>query len=536
MGKKKNYFYEAEKLREGISQNLSDAMPEIEQKIWIEIYKMLENFDLSGGKFVYSEASPKRIIEIENKILNELTRAGYYNRVDLFLKDFGKITDNVRAIHEGENKIQVSKDSLTKTEKLFSKQTAQQLKESGLNETFITPVKTAINEAVTFGYSLSNTREVLQEMIVGGPKKLGLLNNYLTTTSREVVKNLQGAQHTQIKNSLGLDNLRYVGGLLKDSRGQCVRWCGMEYIPYAELDKEIKLAFKNQAAKLEQPEGHKWSGMIKDTTVDNFLMRLGGWGCMHSAIPTRKKASTPSGNNNGVADNPIVKTSEFTPQETVNQAKDYVKGLAQTKADLNISNVSVSRELKLADLNDRIKQVQSLFDEYKAAQAIGDGPVTISFNSTKRSFGYVKAQNYKWEELKEINFGHRYADREARVDEPILSVMREKSKVDESNLHISTVTHEFAHLIAVNQQSKLSGDIERFFAELRRVKNEYHDELSRASMIGDFATMRSISLGKYASTNINEFMAEAFTEYKLSSKPGKYAKFVGQLIDKYFKR
>jgi len=286
----KNYFQEAEALREGISTNLVEAMPQIEHKIWIEIFKMLESFDISGGSFIFSEASTRRIIDIENKILEVLQKSGYYNRVDIFLKDFGKVSDNVRRIHEGENKAQITKDSLTKTEKLFSKTTAEQLKGSGLNEIFITPVKTAINEAVTYGYSLENTRNVLKELVVGNPDKLGALNNYLTTTSREVVKNLQGAQHTQIKNALGLDTLRYVGGLLSDSRGQCVRWVGMEYIPYAELEKEIKLAFKNQKLKLDSPKGHRWSGMIKDTTVDNFLMRLGGWGCMHSAIPTRSKA------------------------------------------------------------------------------------------------------------------------------------------------------------------------------------------------------------------------------------------------------
>jgi hypothetical protein len=43
-------------------------------------------------------------------------------------------------------------------------------------------------------------------------------------------------------------------------------------------------------------------------------------------------------------------------------------------------------------------------------------------------------------------------------------------------------------------------------------------------------------LGKYASTNIDEFMAEGFTEYKLSSNPSKYAVEIGKLIDKYFKK
>jgi hypothetical protein len=31
-------------------------------------------------------------------------------------------------------------------------------------------------------------------------------------------------------------------------------------------------------------------------------------------------------------------------------------------------------------------------------------------------------------------------------------------------------------------------------------------------------------------------MAEGFTEYKLSSNPTKYAKEIGKLIDKYFKK
>jgi hypothetical protein len=48
--------------------------------------------------------------------------------------------------------------------------------------------------------------------------------------------------------------------------------------------------------------------------------------------------------------------------------------------------------------------------------------------------------------------------------------------------------------------------------------------------------VNQISLGDYASTNIDEFMAESFTEYRLSSKPSKYAVLVGKLIDKYFKK
>jgi hypothetical protein len=43
-------------------------------------------------------------------------------------------------------------------------------------------------------------------------------------------------------------------------------------------------------------------------------------------------------------------------------------------------------------------------------------------------------------------------------------------------------------------------------------------------------------LGTYASKNIDEFMAEGFTEYKLSSNPSKFAIEIGKLIEKYFKK
>ena len=48
--------------------------------------------------------------------------------------------------------------------------------------------------------------------------------------------------------------------------------------------------------------------------------------------------------------------------------------------------------------------------------------------------------------------------------------------------------------------------------------------------------LNEIHLGDYADYNHNEFMAEAWTEYKLSSNPSKYAVEVGKLIDKYYKK
>jgi hypothetical protein len=60
--------------------------------------------------------------------------------------------------------------------------------------------------------------------------------------------------------------------------------------------------------------------------------------------------------------------------------------------------------------------------------------------------------------------------------------------------------------------------------------------VARLQAAGNFQKIKEIHLGRYSETNLNEFMAEAFTEYKLSSKPGKYALQVGKLIDRIWKK
>ncbi len=73
-------------------------------------------------------------------------------------------------------------------------------------------------------------------------------------------------------------------------------------------------------------------------------------------------------------------------------------------------------------------------------------------------------------------------------------------------------------------------ELQNFWLEMDIIKSFYQKEINDPSKIGN------VFLGKYASTNDNEFLAEAFTEYKLSSNPSKYALEVGQLIDRYFKK
>ena len=85
--------------------------------------------------------------------------------------------------------------------------------------------------------------------------------------------------------------------------------------------------------------------------------------------------------------------------------------------------------------------------------------------------------------------------------------------------------HEFAHTLS---QSREKIDKE-FWKEIRRLKREYQKER-------DGANWFKVKISDYAEKDADEFLAEGFTQAKLSSNPSPYSKRIEEIVDKYFAR
>jgi SPP1 gp7 family putative phage head morphogenesis protein len=190
----------------------------------------------------------------------------------------------------------------------------------------------------------------------------------------------------------------------------------------------------------------------------------------------------------------------------------------------------------------RMDNLQELLNEYDLKQPASKwGSVDVTFNSTSKSLGQVSAYSDNFT-ISDINFGNRDAGFHRIFDESA-TILREKSAVDEVNLWKSTQVHEFAHVISISQQETMvtlwGKNRQTFWKEMRKINKEYLSEISEINtkiFVGDstFADLYKVHLGKYAQVNLNEFMAEGFTEYKLKTNPSKYANKIGKLIDKHF--
>ena len=321
--------------------------------------------------------------------------------------------------------------------------------------------------------------------------------------------------------------------------------CTLEQIDKYE---DVQLTPKEDVEKLIK--GDDENKGLKDTVADTFKMNSGKDGYVFSAehpyFEVAPKDKELARENFGLPIPEVAQPKEtgFTPATTIKEAKEKIAQLINKNANFNVEKVRVASELTLEQVNQRYKTLDTLFNEYKVSEVPSRSkPIKVSFNSGKSYYGKVSF-NYKYDltefSIKDMNFGSRSdLGNSRKFESNFLGGQRYKSRVDEKNLNIATIVHEFGHVLSVSEQIVIKDSpkyLQDFFVELKTIRSEYNNELLGYNKVRNMAAINEISIGRYAATNIDEFLAEGFTEYKLSSQPSKYAKKIGTLIDKYFKK
>lgn len=242
---------------------------------------------------------------------------------------------------------------------------------------------------------------------------------------------------------------------------------------------------------------------------------------------------------NTVAKEPVKEVvDDFVEAKTIKEAKEKVKEIF-AESGINIKSIRVNRDFTLDRFNKYNRQLLKLSREYKLDNTYnGVNDISLIFNSSGSASGYV-TRYLQSGNLKNINFGHRPPDfkHHNRIISSDKFNPRVFSAVDEVNLDVSTLTHETFHLLTDYDTIANKNTVAKeFFEKLYQIERQYNDELRALHAAEKFKEINEIYLGKYSRTNLDEFGAEGFAEYKLNSNPSKYARLIGELIDEYFKR
>ena len=153
------------------------------------------------------------------------------------------------------------------------------------------------------------------------------------------------------------------------------------------------------------------------------------------------------------------------------------------------------------------------------------------FSSGVRTYGYIERYDVSGR-LTKINLGDLIEDAASRtrlIEDKFTT--RWFSVVDSDKIILSTPVHEMTHVLL---HTSMKGKRE-VLDKIREIRRQYYAEIRSLRDANNIKKYNEIYIGKYALHSLDEFIAEAFTEFTLSSNPSKYSNLVGEAIEQYLK-
>lgn len=495
---------------------------------------LVDNLDIKKGEIIVDEDLSKLMNEFVSAVVEIVNKTnGYEAKVTSFLSDLANIKKNAVKFYETAFKFDIERAGVNDIQKAVVQEIIDQYTDNGLNVHFAAPLRDGIFRNILAGANMKQVREVLRNYILSGQDRSGKLGQYLNQTAQQAVDSYTGAINQQLAKTFTFTGYIISGSLIETSSKQCVYAVETSkhgYLSFSDWEKVLDIARNNPKAKL-----------IEGTNIKNLPINKLHWGCRHDFTPVIMKEEKK----------PTVKeeTKKAEVKKEIGNAKSIDFAIKETsdifRNNLGFSvgpgSVEYAPYISLEQANARNRQLNKLSLEYNVSDALDKEELRkILFYSrygNSTALGFVAPKDYSGRAIDTVNFGH-VAD-PARYERGFTGWTQPKALVDRENIDISTPTHEFGHLLALQQQKFILPDDSKqqgFWDELLDINIDYHKNLKIAIEKKDTDFEEGSFLGQYASVNLNEFLAEGFMEYKLKKNPSVYALKIGTLVDKHFKK
>ena len=274
-------FNKPERINDKALEILQKRFAKVEPKFVKQVVDWISKFRTTSGNLVRSKENLARLGSFKTAINRFLEKAGYNAMVAGFLENFDEIGANTQLAQQELNGIGITKSFLNPFKRYAVNNVIAAMEGQGLNNDLINPLKGELLIAVNQGSSLTDVVTSIAGQLTTSEARQGVLKRISLQASRDALLQYDGIVNEAVRKSYKLDALLYVGSIIKDSRPQCERWVRetkngkLGLILFEDLQSEIDWADNNG------------TGMIPDTTPENFCQNRGGFNCRHIAYPVR---------------------------------------------------------------------------------------------------------------------------------------------------------------------------------------------------------------------------------------------------------
>jgi hypothetical protein len=274
-------FNKPERINQKALEILQKRFDKVEPKFVKQVVDWISKFRTTSGNLVRSKENLARLGSFKTAINRFLEKAGYNVMVSGFLENFDEIGANTQLAQQELNGLEITKSFLNPFKRYAVNNVIAAMQGQGLNTNLINPLKNELLIAVNQGSSLTDVVTSIAGQLTTSEARQGVLKRISLQASRDALLQYDGIVNEAVRKSYKLDALLYVGSLVKDSRLQCEEWVNYDkngkkgLILFEELEEQILFA---------ENEG---TGMIPNTTPENFCQNRGGYNCRHIAYPVR---------------------------------------------------------------------------------------------------------------------------------------------------------------------------------------------------------------------------------------------------------
>jgi hypothetical protein len=274
-------FNKPERINDKALEILQKRFDKVEPKFVKQVVDWISKFRTTSGNLVRSKENLARLGSFKTALNRFLEKAGYNVMVSGFLENFDEIGANTQLAQQELNGLEITKSFLNPFKRYAVNNVVAAMQGQGLNTNLINPIKNELLIAVNQGSSLTDVVTSIAGQLTTSEARQGVLKRISLQASRDALLQYDGIVNEAVRKSYKLDALLYVGSLVKDSRLQCEEWVNFEengkkgLILFEQLEEQILFA---------ENEG---TGMIPNTTPENFCQNRGGYNCRHIAYPVR---------------------------------------------------------------------------------------------------------------------------------------------------------------------------------------------------------------------------------------------------------
>ncbi len=258
-------------------EDFFDGWGLLELALFAIIWKYVSSFKTENGKFVFDDENVQKVAGINTVAASAIQQGEYPQKVRDYITAFGRVTDLNSKIQSSVNGMSAKEleELLSPVQRQNVQITLNGLTGAGISTDFIEPMKIGIYRNIVAGATVTDMEVFIRDFIISNEDRLGRFQKYAGQIARDAIFQYDGLLNSLLGEKIGANAYLYVGGLVKDSRPQCIRWDGKGIIKKSELITEI--AWANLYGK----------GMIPGTNPENFTVYRGGYNCRHTAVPVK---------------------------------------------------------------------------------------------------------------------------------------------------------------------------------------------------------------------------------------------------------